>query len=434
MSAPSQYPRLLRFGLFEMDIPASELRENGVKVKLQQQPFQILSMLVEHPGQVITREELRTKLWPVDTFVDFDHGLNAAIKRLRDALGDAAEKPIFIETLARRGYRFVAPVEKLDDTGRFVHVVSGHGHFAMTDQNERLRSMARLKRRIGIGFVSTCLGVTLVAAATFWPDSPLKALRLRGVSHSTANIDHDVVAPVALRVFWSSFISDGHEPLVIFSNAKFVGRPDISLHYYDAKRDGKNALVFDHYTGVGETAAVHELDRVFSLMHIGIRVKRGSLLEFDDAKNNNLIFVGSPLENLSLLEIPGTREFVFDRIESGPRKGDPEIVNVHPQPGEPREFFVSPHNNPMTEDHAVIALVPGISPGQSILILAGNTTMGTQAAAEFVCRPDSINTLLRRTLGPENGHLEPFEAVIHVKVGRGVPLSSELVALHMRTL
>ena len=192
-------------------------------------------------------------------------------------------------------------------------------------------------------------------------------------------------------------------------------------------------LVFEHYTGVGETIAVHELDPVFNLMHTEIRVKRGSLLEFDDAKNNNLIFVGSPLENLSLLEIPGTQDFVFNRIESGPRKGDPGIVNVHPQPGEPKEFFVNPHNGEVTEDHAVIALPPGMSPGQSILVLAGNTTMGTQAAAEYVCRPDSVNTLLRRILGAENGNVKPFEAVIHVKVGRGVPLSSELVALHTGT-
>ena len=85
MPTRSQLPRLLRFGLFEIDVPAGELRESGVKLKLQEQPFQILCMLVEHPGEVVTREELRSRLWPADTFVDFDHSLNAAIKRLRDA-------------------------------------------------------------------------------------------------------------------------------------------------------------------------------------------------------------------------------------------------------------------------------------------------------------------------------------------------------------
>jgi Tol biopolymer transport system component/DNA-binding winged helix-turn-helix (wHTH) protein len=99
-----------RFGVFELDLRAGELRRNGIKVKLQEQPFQVLTELLDHPGQVVTREELRNRLWPADTYVDFDHSLNAAIRRLRDALGDSAENPTFVETVARRGYRFLAPV------------------------------------------------------------------------------------------------------------------------------------------------------------------------------------------------------------------------------------------------------------------------------------------------------------------------------------
>jgi DNA-binding winged helix-turn-helix (wHTH) protein/Tol biopolymer transport system component len=105
--------QVIRFGAFEVDTRAGELRKNGVRIRLQEQPFQMLLALAEKPGELITREELRAKLWPADTFVDFDHGLNAAINRLRDALGDSAEAPRFVETLARRGYRFIAPVEKL---------------------------------------------------------------------------------------------------------------------------------------------------------------------------------------------------------------------------------------------------------------------------------------------------------------------------------
>jgi TolB-like protein/Flp pilus assembly protein TadD len=101
----------VRFGTFELDLRAGELRKQGVKIKLQEQPFQILAMLLEQPGQVVTREELRSRLWPADTFVDFDHSLNKAINKLREALGDSAEKPQFIETLARRGYRFLADMK-----------------------------------------------------------------------------------------------------------------------------------------------------------------------------------------------------------------------------------------------------------------------------------------------------------------------------------
>jgi TolB-like protein/Flp pilus assembly protein TadD len=101
----------LRFGSFELDLRAGELRRQGVKLKIQEQPFQILAMLLKHSGQVVTREELRSRLWPSDTFVDFDHSLNKAINKLREALGDSAENPRFIETLAKRGYRFLADLK-----------------------------------------------------------------------------------------------------------------------------------------------------------------------------------------------------------------------------------------------------------------------------------------------------------------------------------
>jgi Tol biopolymer transport system component/DNA-binding winged helix-turn-helix (wHTH) protein len=110
MPPQSQLPRVVRFGTFEVDVPAGELRKNGLKLKLQEQPLQVLCMLLEHPGEVVTREELRGKLWPGDTFGDFDHGLNAAVKRLRDTLGDDPDNPRFVETLARRGYRFIGNI------------------------------------------------------------------------------------------------------------------------------------------------------------------------------------------------------------------------------------------------------------------------------------------------------------------------------------
>ena len=106
--------RRVRFGAFEVDLGSGELRKHGVKIKLQDQPFQILALLLERPGEVVTRDELQHKLWAADTFVDFDTGLNTAIKRLRDALGDSAESPRFVETLPRRGYRLIASVERID--------------------------------------------------------------------------------------------------------------------------------------------------------------------------------------------------------------------------------------------------------------------------------------------------------------------------------
>jgi TolB-like protein/DNA-binding winged helix-turn-helix (wHTH) protein/Tfp pilus assembly protein PilF len=105
----------LRFGVFELDLRAGELRKHGLRVRLQEQPFQVLAMLLEHPGEVVSREELQKKLWPADTFVDFDHGLNKAINKIREALGDSAESPRFVETVARRGYRFLADVKVAEE-------------------------------------------------------------------------------------------------------------------------------------------------------------------------------------------------------------------------------------------------------------------------------------------------------------------------------
>src|SRR5258708_3215438 len=109
---------VLRFGVFEVDVRAGELRKKGVRIKLQDQPFQVLAVLLQHPGEVVTREELRSQNWPADTFVDFDNGLNTAINKLREALGDSADSPRFIETLPRRGYRFIASVDGMDGAAR----------------------------------------------------------------------------------------------------------------------------------------------------------------------------------------------------------------------------------------------------------------------------------------------------------------------------
>src|SRR5438477_1462462 len=115
--------RRVHFGQFEMDVKTGELRKDGTKVRLQEQPLQILQILLEHPGELVARDELRKRVWPTDTFVDFDHGINNAIKRLRESLGDTGETPRYIETLPRRGYRFVQNVESREDRIRSLAVL-----------------------------------------------------------------------------------------------------------------------------------------------------------------------------------------------------------------------------------------------------------------------------------------------------------------------
>ncbi|MGO9865830.1 MAG: hypothetical protein ACLPLR_19670 [Terriglobales bacterium] len=234
-----------------------------------------------------------------------------------------------------------------------------------------------------------------------------------------------------LAAFWRPFTSGGEEPWVIFSNAAFVGRPETGMRYYNSRRDGKTT-VYDHYTGVGEVLAIHALDDAFSALGRRIRVKRGSLFSLDDVKNNNLIFVGSPSENLSLLDISNTQEFVFQRMASGPRQGDLAIVSKHPKPGEASTYLASPSDAPLTEDYAVVGMVPGMGSGRYEMILAGTTTFGTQGAVEFVCRPESVEKLLHAIPGSGAGPIKPFEALVRVKIVRGVPVGTELVAVRAR--
>jgi hypothetical protein len=235
----------------------------------------------------------------------------------------------------------------------------------------------------------------------------------------------------AYQIFWNHFVTSPQQPWVIFSNGSFVGRPETGMRYFNAATDARS-FILDHYTGVGEVLAIHQLDRVFALFNRPLRVKRGALFSLDDAKNNDLIFIGSPSENLTLLDLPGTREFVFQRLDSGPRKGDLAIVNVHAQPNEPKTFLATPANQPTVEDYAVVSLLPGLDPSRSILILEGNSTFGTQAAVEYVCREDSLKELLDRLKVARPGDLKPFEALLHVKIAHGVPVVTDLLALRQR--
>ncbi len=231
--------------------------------------------------------------------------------------------------------------------------------------------------------------------------------------------------PAPLRAFWSPYLQHSEDPLVVFSNAAFVGRPETGLRYLNPATDSL-VKAQDHYTGVGEVLAIHALDRVFFTLARPLQVKRGQLLSLDDLKNNDVIFVGSPSENLVLTEIPSTTDFVFGRAPSGPRKGDLAIFNTRPQPGEQESYF-APAEPPITDDYAVIALRNGLNASRWELILARTTTLGTQAAVEYVTHERSIETLESRIAHWQPGAL--FEALLHVTITRGVPVRSDLLAV-----
>jgi hypothetical protein len=379
---------------------------------------------LDHPGAPLKEYQIATEVFGRQD--DFDPQVDSMVRvqagRLRAKLAEyysgdgAADDPVWAEL----------------PKGTYVLAFHPHGphsgarNFAAGDHDGQVHHehellVQQIPRRwaIAVGVLAVLLAASLtVMAALLFP---------RKAGETNATSDRTGI-PAAFPTFWRGFLTGPEEPWVIFSNAAFTGRPDTGMRYYNPSRDA-GAPTLDHYTGVGEVLAVHELDKVFNMLHQEIRVKRGSLFSLDDAKNNDLIFIGSPSENLTLLDIPGTQEFIFKQIPAGIRRGNTEIINVHPQRGEPKEFMASPNTEALTEDYSVVALVRGMNETRSELILAGTTTIGTQAAVEYVSRPQSLEELLLRLSVSRSGELKPFEAVLHVKVVRGVPVATELVAL-----
>jgi hypothetical protein len=371
---------------------------------------------LDHPGVPLKEYQIATEVF--GRSMDFDPQVDSTVRvqagRLRLKLAEyygaeGAVDPIIVDL--PKGTYILA----------FHDRASGSTHNETTSNrprnSEALRQPARQELQSMFGVLAIVLTAALILVGIF-----LAARRPQPAAPAQNNI------PSSFHSFWDGFTTGPEEPWVIFSNGAFVGRPETGMRYFDPRRDSRDRIM-SHYTGVGEVLAMHDLDGVFALLGRRIRVKRGSLFSLDDAQNNNLIFVGSPAENLNLRDIPNSRQFVFRRLTSGPHKGDLAIINLHPQSGEPDTFIANSPDPPLLEDYAIVTLSPGLNPARLVLILAGTTTIGTEAAAEYVCRETSLKELLSR-LGASSGiHLKPFEAVLRVKVTRGVPVETTLVAL-----
>ena len=371
---------------------------------------------LEHPGASPKEYQIATEVFGRPS--DFDPHLDSMVRvqagRLRGKLAEyyaseGADDQVLVDF--PRGTYALSFHERPAGTGR--------NHGAAPHESSSDASQSPRKWFAGVILLSVVLSAVVAVATDRFLNRRTAEARL---SSDTSDM------PLAFHVFWKGFLTGPQEPWVIFSNAAFVGRPYVGMRYYNRAKDS-GAAILDHYTGVGEVLAVHALDGVFGKLHQQIRVKRGSLFSLDDAKNDDLIFIGSPSENLTLLELPNTQKFIFKQITSGPRTGTMEIINSHPESGEPKEFLPSLPDETLTEDYSIIALKRGLNPAHSELILAGATTIGTQAAVEYVCQQASLEELLLRLSVSNSGELKPFEAVIRVRVARGVPVGTELVAL-----
>ena len=257
-SAPSAPTRIIRFGSFEVDLPAGELRRGGIKIKLSGQPFDILSALLEKPGQVVTREELHDKLWSQDTFVDFEQGLNKAINRLREALGDDADNPRFIETLPRRGYRFLIPVMP-DIQLR---------HDQTDAPSRRFPAHFATRWRVILLFTATIVLIGVLGAVAAWrwrarSSEQLKVLRFTQLTNDGL-LKSGPMATDGVRVYFTEALPGQLRSIaqVSTTGGEVVRIPNPLGHarVLDLSRDGSELLVGNpEDTGVGEDSTADSL-------------------------------------------------------------------------------------------------------------------------------------------------------------------------------
>jgi len=197
MASATQGPRPLRFGVFELDLQSGELRKQGLKVRLPDQAFRMLVLLLEHPGQVVRREELQRKLWPENTFVDFDIGLASAVKKLRNALGDSAENPRFVETIPRRGYRFIGPVPSNAEVAT-IQAPSGNNSFEAVQP--------RLRRHVRLSGLAVA-ALMLICGLGFWllfrPVTTPRVVRMTQLTRFGLAWSNSKIATDGFRIYFT---------------------------------------------------------------------------------------------------------------------------------------------------------------------------------------------------------------------------------------
>jgi Tol biopolymer transport system component/DNA-binding winged helix-turn-helix (wHTH) protein len=256
MSFSSPAVQTYRFGAFELDSPTGELRRNGTRLKLQDQPLQVLLKLLESPGQIVPRDDLKATLWPADTFVDFDTGLNTAIKRLREALGDSADVPLFIETIPRRGYRFIAQVHRSPNPPAIQRAAA---------PSDTSNSNARRWLVASAGFIAAVIGAILWVRAPLPPPRVTRFTRLTSDGLLKAHLTTD-----GTRIYFNELRSDhlvvaevsagGGETAVLDSSV-----PGFAV--FDVSSDGSKLLLEESEKGAAKPPVIAVMDLPSGVIH-----------------------------------------------------------------------------------------------------------------------------------------------------------------------
>lgn len=293
----------------------------------------------------------------------------------------------------------------------------------------------RLRWLLG-AMAALCVGLTALVIIVGLKSSPSP-----GAATDKAPVASEVQAAVPL---WADFLRSPEPVLVAFSNTKFQGTAETGMRLLNpitgagAAETNRDAAITEHYTGVGEVMGVYALGEFFYKAGRSIRVKRSLLLTWDDLKTTDIVILGSPAENNMLRDLPQQQDFIFRLTKDANDTSAFGVVNPKPGPGEQRAYLArqeGPSRSQISEDYAVISLLRGLDENRRLLILAGITTFGTQAAAEYVTKPEHIKDLIAHLNTAPPGQppkLPPyFQVLVKVKVNGGVPVQVAYVTHHV---
>ena len=355
-----------------------------------------------------------------------DSSVRVQVARLRTKLaeymsGEGLEDPYIVE-VPRGSYRLMmAPNPRalgplLDDRKEHSEVMPSYSGDIAGTPHEEFHETPQ-KDRVSKHSWKTLTAIFLLAASSL------------GLTYRFRNYIHfgrTVPVEAAVREFWQPFLSDSQGPLTIVSNAPFTGNAVNGLRY--DQQDGKGTgTAHSYYTGIGEAVSIHKLDTLFSQLNSPLRVRPGSQLSVEDLKDSNLIFIGAPVENLMVKKVVTLKHFEFQELTSGPRTGQVVIQNRDPLPGEPPVYMAnSLPDAALVDDYALIARMP-IDTTHEAIVAAGTTTIGTEAAVDYICQPDTIKQL-KQKLG-STGHTGAYELILHIKVVDDVPMKVEIVTI-----
>jgi len=384
---------------------------------------------IEQPDSPLKEYEIATEV--MGRRSDFDPRQDSAVRvqvaRLRTKLSEyAAQEGLhdpYVIDIPRGSYRvaftanpnYTSTVETSEPSLHPADVEESHvSPVAIQEELPELESPRILRWVLVIVGLVLLVGVTLRVVQLYDRRSPQPA--------ATSEASR---SDPALEKFWGPFVSENQPPLIVVSNAPFVGNAINGL-YYEASSGKHGTTAHSYYTGIGEAMSIHRLDATFHQLNSSSRVRPGSLLTVEDLRDTNLIFVGAPIENLMVSKMITLTDFEFQPLVTGPRTGQVEIVNRVPRSGEPPVFLAtSKPSEPLTDDYALVARV-ALDQDHLALVAAGTTTIGTEAAIDFLCDPASLKILER--MGLFSARQDTYQLILHVRVTDSVPIHTEIVA------